>query len=374
MEASWVVGPAKNLLEFAGRARQPEEGRRTVELSIITFVRGNGDNAFIDAARKLGIEITAIHERRRFDTGVFDVLKKTIAKTGPDILQSHNVKSHFFVRLLGLHRSLPWVAFNHGYTATDFKDKLYNQFDRWSLRGARLVIAVCRPFALRLERYGVDPARIRIQHNSVRAFSPQPPDAACELRRAMGLEGCAVALAVGRLSYEKGHRDLLESVRLLKTAKKFADLPPYRFVIVGDGPERAALTRSAGDLGVSEEVIFAGHQSDVRPYYQMADLLVLPSHTEGSPNVVLEAMAAGLPVAATEVGGVPEIVEPDGSGLIFPPRRPDKMAEAIVTLLRDPVRRKQLGERGSEIARTRFSPEQYCRSLIQFYEQALLFN
>src|ERR1700694_4813917 len=176
METSTLSGPAKNLIEFATRAPQARQGLPRVEISILTFTRGDTpSNAFLAAVRDAGLNALVIPERHRFDPQTLPRLRMAVAEFRPDIIHSHNVKSNLFVRLLGLHRQYPWIAFNHGYTATDLKDRLYNQFDRWSLRVAFANVAVCRPFAQKLETYGVPPERIRIQHNSVRPFVPPPP-------------------------------------------------------------------------------------------------------------------------------------------------------------------------------------------------------
>jgi glycosyltransferase involved in cell wall biosynthesis len=270
--------------------------------------------------------------------------------------------------MIGLHRRFPWVVFNHGYTKIDWKDRLYTQFDRWSLRAAWRVVAVCGPFADRLARRGVERSRIHIQHNAVKPFVAPPVEEVDTAASALGIARESVVLCVGRLSREKGHKDLLEAVALLAERQ---DLPEFRVVVVGEGPELESLQRAAKTLGVAERVILAGHRPDVRPYYAMASVLALPSHSEGSPNVVLEAMAAGIPVVATRVGGVPEIMEHERTGLIVPSRDPAAMADGIERLLRDPLLRTRLGTAGRERVSRDFTPEAYRRSLVGFYEEVV---
>jgi glycosyltransferase involved in cell wall biosynthesis len=115
-----------------------------------------------------------------------------------------------------------------------------------------------------------------------------------------------VIVSIGRLSREKGHDDLVHAiagVREMDPGLKF------KVLLVGDGPEREHLEATVADLRLSNEILFVGHVSDVAPFYSIADVMALPSHSEGSPNVLLEAMAAGIPSVATEVGGVPEIAD-----------------------------------------------------------------
>jgi glycosyltransferase involved in cell wall biosynthesis len=118
-------------------------------------------------------------------------------------------------------------------------------------------------------------------------------------------------------------------------------------------------------------VVFAGHTPDVRPYYAAADVLALPSHSEGSPNVLLEAMAAGLPVVATSVGGVPEIATDEENALLVPAHETAAFAHALARLLTDEGLADRLGRSAAAHAVSEFSPEAYARGLVRIYRQLL---
>lgn len=373
MEATTVTGPAKNLLGFARRVRSREFteplGLPRVETTVVTFVRGANasaaPNAFVTAARAAGVEVEIIPERFRFDPRVFKALRSVVERLTPDVLQTHSVKSHLLLRLSGLGRRYPWVAFHHGYTTPDAKMRLYNQLDRLSLPSAARVVTVCGPFAERLARAGVRRERISVLHNSVAPAAAPGEDAARALGVKLGVdEGERVILSVGRLSQEKGHADLVAALGHL--GRLAPDLS-FRLVLVGDGPERARLEEDARARDLSERVVFAGHHADVRPFYALADVLVLPSYSEGSPNVLLEAMAAGLPVVATAVGGVPEIVAHEESALLVAPRDEHAIAAAIARILSDAPLARGLAAKASGLAAVRFSPEAYARSVLEIY-------
>ena len=202
----------------------------------------------------------------------------------------------------------------------------------------------------------------------MKPFVAPPLEQVQRLRHSLGLQNEAVILAVGRLSYEKGIADLLRAAAVLSKTK---GVPDFRLVLVGDGPERESLARLASRLGIEEKVTMAGFQRDTKPYYSIATLLAVPSHTEGSPNVVLEGMAAGLPIAATAVGGIPEILEDGLTGLMVPPRNPDAMADAILRILADPEMRLRLGAAARLRAESNFTPDAYKRSLVEFYQKTL---
>ena len=137
MESDFVTGPAKNLLEFAKRARQAPDGLPGVDVSTATYLRGNespADNGFVTAAERACIRMDLIREKARFDPAVIPQIRAILETHKPDIVQTHNVKSHFLMRYSGLWREYRWLAFHHGYVTTDAKMRLYNQLDRWSLQ------------------------------------------------------------------------------------------------------------------------------------------------------------------------------------------------------------------------------------------------
>jgi len=368
---------AKVVLEFHRTAREIGEASGDlprIEGSLITFDRGSdhhqGANEFVEATQAAGIEIDVIPERRRFDLAVVSALKEIVTQRQPDLVITHSVKSHFLMWRSRLWKQYPWIAFHHGYTATDRKMRVYNRFDRWSLPKADLVITVCNAFALELGSVArVAPERIRVRHNSIRPVSPSAAEDVRALRERLGIiENEAVILSVGRLSKEKAHADLIKAFKQLCEANP--DLN-FKLVIVGDGPEREPLESAAAQSGVSQRIIFAGQVTDVRPFYAMSDVFVLPSLTEGSPNVLLEAMAASVPVVATAVGGVPEIVENEESALLVPANDPASLAAAIARVLTDQDLAQRLTAHAAELVATRYTPEKYVRSLIEIYREVI---
>jgi len=359
IEAATVTGPAKNLIDFCLSARTlgiPLEPR------IVTFQRASQErNEFADYVRTAGIDLQIIPEQRMFDPRVIRHLRTMAEDWKPDFIQTHAVKSHFLVALSRLWRQYPWIAFHHGYTQTDRKTGLYNQLDRWSLRKPAKIVTVSEAFKRQLLAQGIDAKRISILQNAVNpewVERVRRADAA-SIRHELGLEGRQVVLAVGRLSKEKAHADLIAAFKLLQTSHPLASL-----VIAGEGPERTSLEKSAG-----EGVLFTGQQRDVSRFFAIADVMVLPSLTEGSPNVLLEAMACGVPSVATNVGGVPEIVSNEEEALLVPARAPEQLATAISRLLTEPDLRAALIARSFEAIRRRHSLEARAAALMRIYEK-----
>jgi glycosyltransferase involved in cell wall biosynthesis len=146
----------------------------------------------------------------------------------------------------------------------------------------------------------------------------------------------ARGIVVASLRAVKGHRDLLAALATM------AD--PPRVCLVGDGPDRPAIAAEIGRLGLAGVVRLAGQRPDARAALRGYQFAILPSHNEGLPNAVLEAMAAGLPVVATAVGAVPDVVADGVTGFVVPPRQPAQLAAAIERLAGDPALRAQLGK------------------------------
>lgn len=359
VEAATVTGPAKNLIDFCLSTRAmglPLAPR------VVTFLRGpERSNEFTDYVRNAGIDLRIVPEQGRFDSSVMPALRSMAEEWKPDILQTHAVKSHFLVARSRLWQRYPWIAFHHGYTHTDLKMRLYNQLDRWSLRKPARLVTVSEAFKRQLLSQGIEPGRIAILQNAV---SPDWVDRvrradAASIRRELGLEGREVILAVGRMSREKAHSDLIAAFHLLRASHSRTSL-----VMVGDGPERASLEESAG-----EGVLFTGQQRDVSRFFAIADVMVLPSLTEGSPNVLLESMACGVPAVATNVGGIPEIVSNEIEALLVPAGAPIQLAAAIGRVLREPELRAGMVGRALEAIRRSHSLENRAAALMRIYQE-----
>jgi glycosyltransferase involved in cell wall biosynthesis len=208
-------------------------------------------------------------------------------------------------------------------------------------RSAHLVAVSSAIRDLLVGRYGVPPDRVEVLLPATtdpgRPGAPRagPPDA-------------PLVGVVARLVPEKGVDVFLQAARLVR-----AVLPPTRFVVVGDGPLRADLERQAAALGLAGAVTFTGFHPDAPGLIAGLDVLTVPSRSDGSPLVVCEAMASAVPVVASRVGGLPDLVEDGGSGVLVRPGEVEDLARALVSLLLDPAAARQLGARAGILAAAR---------------------
>lgn len=323
------------------------------------------DDILGQAAAESGFPTDIIVERHRFDPRLVTAVRKLIARHSPTIVQTHSVKSHCIVAMSGIWRRHPWIAFHHGYTSTDAKMVLYNQVDRLSLRFARRVVTVCEAFVPELISHGVDPARIRVVPSDI-SIPELPTEGERRISRSLlGIGGnTRLILAVGRLSKEKGHLDLVAAFAHARQRLSGLDV---RLIIAGEGPLKEVIERESENFGVAGYCTLVGHVSDLRPYYAAADLFALPSHSEGSPNALLEAMAFGLPIVATKVGGVGEMVRHGQSAILVAARDPEQMARGFLELIRHPQHGSLLAHEAREQARSQFSSEVRLRRLLNIY-------
>jgi len=354
MEALTVTGPARNLLEFGRSVRHHAE---PIQLEVVTYRRPHhpASDPFIVAAQQAEIPCHVLTEQGPFDPHLVSRIRELVKEVRPDIVQTHNNKSHFLMRRSGIARQIPWVAFHHGYTTPTRRQQVYNLLDRWSLRKAWHVVTVTRQFLPELARSGVPADRVTTVGNSIRA------DWMAQGARKPRSGGPLHLVSVGRLSREKAHTDLITAAAIL-----FRGGLACKVTLVGDGHEKDALAAQAATAGLMVE--FAGQVNDVRPYLSVADIFVLPSLSEGSPNSLLEAMSAGFPIVATNVGGIPETVEDGVEALLVAPAQPDALAGAIERFAKDDSLAQRLGRAARRRIERDFSPEARTEKLVAFYQ------
>jgi glycosyltransferase involved in cell wall biosynthesis len=196
---------------------------------------------------------------------------------------------------------------------------------------------------------GFDPRRLRHMNNGIDAKAFAPSASRQDAQSALGLAGKVVVLSMGRLAAQKSLPVLFQSFAAARPG-----CPSLHLLVLGDGPERAALEALADSLTISEHVTFAGNQADVKPYLHAADLFVLPSASEGISNALLEAMSAGLACLATPVGGNSEVLEAGRCGMLLPVGDIRAWSETLVQLGQSSWARERLGKAAQERVRSEY--------------------
>jgi glycosyltransferase involved in cell wall biosynthesis len=283
-----------------------------------------------------------------------------------DVLMTHSYKPNVLGRVAARRAGIPHVVVSRGWTGESLKIRMYEAMDRYQLKYADRVVAVSAGQAAKVLRCGVDPRRVAVIRNAARpaAFVGPGPGARKRLQALFGDNPVSqVVLAAGRLSPEKGFDVMVEVA-----GRVVREVPTAGFVLFGEGKQRAKLERRIGDLGLHRRLVLPGFATDLDVLLPAADLVVLPSYTEGLPNVALEAAAAGVAVVATAVGGTPEVVADGETGLLVPPGVPGGMADRIITLLKDDAVRARLGAAGRERMRQEFTFPAQARRYVDLFD------
>lgn len=254
----------------------------------------------------------------------------------------------------------------HGMDINNFKDKkLFKPLLRFSLTHCNKAIAVSTDLAKKMEKLGVKEDKIIIINNAIntKLFKPTKNKS---IRIKYGIsENEILILFVGYLDTFKGIFNLLDAFNKIKIEHK----SKIKLMIVGTGPKENEIIKTAAKLDLDQFVIFVGQISntDIPIYYQNADIFVLPSYTEGLPLSILEAMACKLPIIATNVGGIPEIVKDNFNGFIVPPNDVNILEQKLQILINSPDLRDVFGKKSFNIVKNEFNEDMKIKKLIKLY-------
>jgi len=357
-----IGGAGKVLLQFL------ENADDRVACTLGTFrYRNPPSTEFIDAAREKGFDIALFDQRFNLDPAPLLQVYRLLKSEGYDIIETHGYKGHLIAWMMRRLLPLRWVGMTHGWTNENAKIRAYNRLEKALLKSADHVISVSPQLATEMRRVRGPDAPVSLVLNAVDADSIRGEGKADEIRNHYigDMQNGYLLGSFGRLSPEKGHHILLEAM-----ARLGADTP-VRLLLVGDGPERKNLETQAEMLGISNRVIFAGQQDNMRDWFEAIDLFVLPSLSEGLPFVVLEAMALGKPVLASRVGAVPEVIDEGVNGWLLPPGDAELLATSIASLLKDRNRLRAAGARAREMLYPRFSVERQAREVVDIYQEVV---
>jgi glycosyltransferase involved in cell wall biosynthesis len=338
--STFFGGPERQML---GLARTLPD---SIQTTFVSFPEGGRSDAFLDEVRRHGFDALGLTRDFPRLVATAQELVAVLRGVGADLVLCHGYKANILGRVAARRVGMPAVAVSRGWTGENRKVRAYEWLDRSHLRLMDHVVCVSDGQAEKVRRWcRVPEGRISVIRNSARlqAFTATNPDARQKL---LGLfpSGQAVSrvvLAAGRLSPEKGFTVLLEAADAILRAD-----PAAGVVLFGEGVLRAKLTCRIVELGWSDRFIMPGFRTDLDALIGAADVVVLPSFTEGLPNVALEASAAGVPVVATAVGGTPEVIADGESGYLVAPGQPGDLAARVSELLGDSDVRRQMGAAG----------------------------
>lgn len=316
---------------------------------VISFQERERDNELLSVAAKEGIQVAMLRSRSPFHPGTVYELIRLLEAKNVDLLVAHGYKANIIGRLATWIGKIPEIAVSRGWTGENRRIKFYEKLDRMFLRFADLVVAVSEGQRRKVKACGVRGDKVCVIHNGIDLDS-YPGPATESIRKEMAIPQDAVlVVSAGRLSPEKNHSGLIQAAKLVleKQDKVY-------FLVFGEGFLRSELERAIAEADLTGHFFLPGFRKDVRSLLHEADIFVLPSHTEGLPNVILEAFACKKPVVATAVGGTPEVVRDGQNGLLIKPGDIQALAKALLILIDSPEMRRRMGERGFQDVQTHF--------------------
>jgi glycosyltransferase involved in cell wall biosynthesis len=370
-------GPALHVAYLTHGLRE-----RGYDTTLVAGSLARGEDSMEFVAQQLGIHATHLPELRRDISPLRDLqatirLAQLIRRVRPDILHTHTAKAGAVGRLAaalaGGARPRIVVHTFHGHVLRGYfgpgLSYAFRLLERWLARRTDALVAVSPEVRDELVRLGVAPAEkftvVRLGIELVDRVADR--DGRVETRRQLGIGPDAFLVGwVGRMTGVKRTSDVLLAFRRVRERGVDAYL-----CMIGDGPEREQLEQRAHQLGIMRRTLFLGYQEEVAPYYAALDAMILPSGNEGTPVSAIEALAAGRPVVATRVGGLPDVVRDGEDGFLVAPGAVDELAERLERLAADTELRRRMGEAGRDRVLPRYAVQRLIDDMDALYRSLL---
>lgn len=359
--STFFGGPERQML---GLAYALSDRART---TFVSFTEGGRCREFLNEVRTHNFDTLSLQNDTPHIFAAIGEIEQFLRESNTDVLLCHGYKSILLGRFAARRAGIPAIAVSRGWTGQNRKVRMYEWLERRTLPLMDRVVCVSEGQAEKVRRWCAMPeAKICVIPNSARidAFSQPDPRARERLLAFFPSDHRPerTILAAGRLSPEKGFAVLVEAASEILRSDSTAGI-----VLFGEGEERIRLESRLDALGLRNRFVMPGFRSDLDSLVPAADVVVLSSFTEGLPNILLEASAAGVPVVATVVGGCSEVVAHGETGLLVPSGQPASLAGAVSNLLRDPQLRRRMGDAGRERMREKFTFEAQASAYLNLF-------
>ncbi len=355
-------GAQKLLTSFVAQA-----GSYGIEPAVINLREGAAPG-IINAIKSAGVKVITVPSTSLFGLKRFRWLLKYFKESKTDIVHTHLLYANILGSTAARFAKIPVVCTLH---STQFQ---LGRRPRWVLP---LLEDFClRYFADRILAVGQKVADAHRKHYPGRSVDvitngiPKPRFPSAQERERLRHEitgdgSNPVVITVGRFIGAKGYEDMIEAFHLLRERA-----PDPKLMMVGSGPKVETIKNQIEDLNLKQSVILTGEREDVPQLLALSDVFASSSHREGLPLAVLEAMMAGLPVVATSVGDIPEVVTKE-TGVVVPPHHPELLADTLEDLLKNPQKRHAMGQAAYQRAMSEYSVDAWMKKLLALYREVL---
>jgi len=356
------VGGAENFL--LNIVRKTDRSRFDIQ---VVFLKGAG--SLRREFEAIGVRTMFLGECSHLLIGRVMCLYRFLRRGGFDVLHTHLIHATLIGRIVGRLAGVPVIVSQENNTSNWRKRNiLVNLLYALTVVQVQRIIAISEAVKRCLIEIGnVDPKKIEVLYDGVDLQEFRPRNIDHELRRSLHLEDASpIVGCIGRLDPRKGHCYVIQAL-----SKLSSDYPNIRLILVGDGDQRERLTKLGQQLGVAEKIMFVGTQKDVRRYLSLLDVFVLPSLQEALSISLIEAMAMGKAVLATNVGGIPEVVTDGEDGLLVPSHNEQRLAEGIRVLIENKPLADRLGSSARRKVEEKFDLNTSVHRLEQIYYELL---
>lgn len=354
-------GGAENVLLSINRLM--DKSRFSPIFSVFLNPR-RGENELHERLKALKCDVSIIPMNRKNQINNIFALIKIIRKKNIHVVHTHSYRSDIIGLIASIIVKKPIVTTVHGWTSENRKVMVYEYLQKKIMRYFDIVIPVSQQINDVLIQERVKRSRLRKIGNIIDFQGLSVDNDLSDLKRQYNIHGKTPVIGViGRLRREKGHIILLRAIALLKK-----DYPNIKVLVIGEGDQEPDLRRFVNAEGMENIVCFCGFQKNVCRFYPLFDLFVLPSFTEGTPLVLLEAMYFKKPIIASRTGGIIDLIEHGFNGELVPPNEPAPLAESISRLLGDKSYAGKMGESGHKYLLKNFSPERWIREIEDVYQ------
>lgn len=359
--SNFYGGPERQLHFHARQARGSE-----FTIIIGSFTEYAQTPQFLKVIAEDNIETHLFQVKNAYDPKAVAAVRGYLVSNDIRILCTHDYRTHLIGWLATARTDIRWVTFSRGWTRENPKVRLYHTIDKVILRFADHIVAVSESQKRKLTRLFIPKKKISVVHN---ATAPEQLDGVerVDLRSRFGFPSDTLLhMSAGRFSREKGQ------VYLVKAAVAALERNHLlRFVLFGDGPDLRKVRKLVAAFGCEDKILCPGFEKNVVGNLKGADVFVNPSLSEGLPSVVLEAMALGVPVVATAVGGVPEIITHRQTGYIVAAKDPKALAEGMLFMNRHRDQARKFAESALQFVTDNFTFDKQNRKLTAVYRKVL---
>lgn len=357
-------GPEKTILNSPRFL--PELGYR----SICAYMRHPNDAGFDKIRQRAAMwdaPLIEVDDKGPFDLSIFQRFLAICREHKVAIWHGHDYKSNLIGLWVNRYWPMKLITTVHGWVKFTYRTPVYYAIDRFCLRQYEKVICVSDDLQRASLKAGVKPKQCHWIDNAIDTVQFSRTTTSSLAKKQLGFDEHSPLIgAVGRLSSEKGFDLAIKAV-----ANLIQNGQDVNLVIAGEGDQRGSLEQLISDLGVGEHVRLLGYCSDTIKLFQAFDLFVLSSYREGLPNVILEAMAMGVPVIATEIAGIPRVITNGVNGMLIPPGDSAALQQALATLLVNADLRNQLAVVGRETIESHYSFSVRMSKVAAIYDSVL---